>query len=740
MARDSMPAAGRLIKQLSEFSSEIHGSSFAQLGIRVRSFATEMLPDSCIQVYFVDESKCRLHRLFAINDNHFAKPAPDYAAVCNLPRSSSFETLAPKNSKLFCTASEEVLALHSRIGSRSQLLVVTCLPARCKPEIAPLLTTYAQLAIGTARAIQLSSDSKLQQRLTKLSYDTNVREDFLRLVCTEVQSSFDAFGCSIFLRDHRHRKLYLAATTGLVNPDSGEVIDSVEYKDGEGFTGRMASSGKVVRLLNAEDPIEKRQCGIVLGAKSAEVDLARVTGTVSFMAGPIYNGSREKRNLEGAIRVLRKVGRLPFLPTDEARLRMTTAILGAAIDKWRVDEDKARHLRRMSSLVGIIEVLHGTDESNPHAVFDRIVSEARALFDAYAASVLLLEDDSFRVAMDSGDHAKLADEVVFPRDRGLCGQAATKSETIVVPDVRRNSHYHKVHNEVRSEICSPIIYDGTCLGVLNLDSTVLGHFRPDDQDTIALVETFAKQAAIAIHRCTADMEREKLRDKAMQFAAIATAENLATALAHELKNGLLGVSCAVNDLCEDSTDPDVVEILSDVKARTDEMLRLATRIGDTSRPDPLDIKPAILNQVVIDRVELLKPILKIKNMGVSFVLDRKLDEAGLMVLLDEKRIGQVIANLMLNAIDASSQKQKIEVETKLLGNGFAALSVRDFGTGISPEVKSDMFELFFTTKKHGTGIGLPVVRQIADQHGGKVELTTKLGRGTTFTVLLKVKT
>ena len=98
---------------------------------------------------------------------------------------------------------------------------------------------------------------------------------------------------------------------------------------------------------------------------------------------------------------------------------------------------------------------------------------------------------------------------------------------------------------------------------------------------------------------------------------------------------------------------------------------------------------------------------------------------------------QVVFNLVLNAIDATDKGGRIEVSATYAG-GTLRLTVDDDGAGIAPEHLARLFRPYFTTKRHGTGLGLFVIRRIVEAHGGTVTVESTVGRGTTFAVALPV--
>ncbi len=107
---------------------------------------------------------------------------------------------------------------------------------------------------------------------------------------------------------------------------------------------------------------------------------------------------------------------------------------------------------------------------------------------------------------------------------------------------------------------------------------------------------------------------------------------------------------------------------------------------------------------------------------------------------DPNQINQVLLNLLLNAIQSMDKPGTIRVSLDVdQPDEFAVITVADEGKGIAPEHFANIFRPFFTTKGHGTGLGLSLAKRTVEAHGGKIEVTSEVGRGTRFVVLLPLQ-
>jgi two-component system, sporulation sensor kinase E len=158
---------------------------------------------------------------------------------------------------------------------------------------------------------------------------------------------------------------------------------------------------------------------------------------------------------------------------------------------------------------------------------------------------------------------------------------------------------------------------------------------------------------------------------------------------------------------------------------------IITQFLSAIRPSSPQIKPAQLNDVVREAVELLQPELENRGLNVAEKLAPRLSQAP----IDAAQIQQVLVNLVKNAMQAMTKGGKLTLETGQSGES-VWVSVADTGGGIPQEQINHIFEPFYTTKKKGTGLGLMIVQRIVRQHGGRIELESRVGQGTMFRVCL----
>jgi PAS domain S-box-containing protein len=158
---------------------------------------------------------------------------------------------------------------------------------------------------------------------------------------------------------------------------------------------------------------------------------------------------------------------------------------------------------------------------------------------------------------------------------------------------------------------------------------------------------------------------------------------------------------------------------------------IVTQFLQAIRPSPPQLAPGSLNDVAGQTLELLRPELANRGLQLKEKLSRRLPLAP----LDAAQMKQVLINLIRNAMQAMTRGGVLTLETGSAGD-WVWVDVSDTGGGIAQDKINHIFEPFYTTKKKGTGLGLMIVQRIVDKHGGKIDLKSQVGQGTTFRIRL----
>jgi two-component system NtrC family sensor kinase len=231
-------------------------------------------------------------------------------------------------------------------------------------------------------------------------------------------------------------------------------------------------------------------------------------------------------------------------------------------------------------------------------------------------------------------------------------------------------------------------------------------------------------------------EIQRLHQTQMSRAEhFATLGELAAGLAHEIRNPLAGIAGVIEIVSRDlPPNSPARAVIKDAKEETLQINRILTELLEIARPKPpqfrvSDIRATAEHAVMFARQQAITKRIRVE-----------LQETDAMPLVDHdpNQINQVLLNLLLNAIQSMDTPGTIRVSLERDGDD-VLITVADEGKGIPPETLPNSFRPFFTTKGHGTGLGLSLARRIVDSHGGRIDVTSVVGKGTEFLVRLPVR-
>ena len=257
--------------------------------------------------------------------------------------------------------------------------------------------------------------------------------------------------------------------------------------------------------------------------------------------------------------------------------------------------------------------------------------------------------------------------------------------------------------------------------------------------TLRLERKNAELAAANEELHVANRELEQQRALVERSARFAAMGEMAAGLAHEINNPLTTMKNLVHSLRPTVPDEDIRgRDLAVVAEEIEKLNRLVVNFLKYARPPEPDIRPVDVADIVQSTIKLLEPQANQKQLTIVSSVDAELPQA----LADREQLGQVLVNLMINAIQASPEGAEVMVSA--IGEGAeqdgaptaVQIAVGDQGPGVSEESRAKVFNPFFTTKADGSGLGLAISQRIVEEHGGTLTLSSVFGRGATFVVTL----
>ncbi|HME32288.1 MAG TPA: ATP-binding protein [Terriglobales bacterium] len=230
-------------------------------------------------------------------------------------------------------------------------------------------------------------------------------------------------------------------------------------------------------------------------------------------------------------------------------------------------------------------------------------------------------------------------------------------------------------------------------------------------------------------------EIQRLHQTQMSRAEhFATLGELATGLAHEIRNPLAGIAGVIEIVSRDlPPNSPARSVIKDAKEEVLQINRILTDLLDTARPKPPQFRVSDVCSTAEHAVMFARQQAITKRIMIELEITNTIPP----VDHDPNQINQVLLNLLLNAIQSMDKPGTIRVSLQHEGDS-VLITVADEGKGIPPEHLPNIFRPFFTTKGHGTGLGLSLARRIVEAHGGHIDVISEVGKGTQFLVRLPI--
>jgi signal transduction histidine kinase len=218
---------------------------------------------------------------------------------------------------------------------------------------------------------------------------------------------------------------------------------------------------------------------------------------------------------------------------------------------------------------------------------------------------------------------------------------------------------------------------------------------------------------------------------------LASVGELAAGMAHEIKNPVTGISSAIKVILDDMNENEFQRpIFEEMLRQIERVDRAVNSLLSYARPQAPKFERSNINDVIIRSLKLARQHAGATKIEIKHDGDSDLPS----VVIDPIQIEQVVVNLLMNAIQSMSNGGKLEVIQSLDNkSGSIVIEFRDTGVGIKPEEVKRIFKPFFTTKHKGTGLGLAICHGIIERHGGTIEVQSKVGEGSTFTLSLPLE-
>ncbi|MAY80873.1 MAG: hypothetical protein CL930_08835 [Deltaproteobacteria bacterium] len=282
---------------------------------------------------------------------------------------------------------------------------------------------------------------------------------------------------------------------------------------------------------------------------------------------------------------------------------------------------------------------------------------------------------------------------------------------------------------MQADLTVPIMSGDLVLGWLNMRDERWSDGYSNDE-VRRLTRTVDRASVVIENIYSFEQVKEQNR-----LAALGT---MAAGLAHEIRNPLAGIKGAAQYLEGEAKPEEVPAFLEVIVNETDRLDTVVSQFLTYARPFQVYAAPSDANALVRRTIDLVRA----EGVPEEVTLLTQLAPGLPPITLDPDKLGQMMLNLIQNALHAVGDKGEVLIRTGMStltappnrGNPAFVVTVRDTGDGIAPENLEKLFIPFFTTKRSGTGLGLAICRRLVEAHGGEIAVQSSIGKGSTFTM------
>ena len=284
-------------------------------------------------------------------------------------------------------------------------------------------------------------------------------------------------------------------------------------------------------------------------------------------------------------------------------------------------------------------------------------------------------------------------------------------------------------SETGAIVAAPLLVHRGPAGALVIETS--SRVEPTDDD-LELLALFSSQAAVAI-RNTHELER-------LRSGALAALGRMATQVAHELKNPLAGLRLYARHLEQrliKNGDGEGAGLAQKVSSTVDHLAAVVSEITAFGRPPELHRAPVALHALLDECVSFAQARITTADIEIFRIYD---PTAPAQAMLDARELRKAFLNLVLNGLESLAPGGRLTVTTAWAPDAKTlTVTIEDTGGGMADETLARIFDLFFTTKPQGTGLGMAIARSVIDLHGGELTVHSVVGQGTRIVARLPLE-
>lgn len=553
----------------------------------------------------------------------------------------------------------------------------------------------------------------LLYQVSNVIHSTLDSQEALQLIVSEAVRVMRASSGSLVLINPTTNFLEIHAAQNLSSAGR-----KIKLRVGEGITGWVARHGRPARIGDVTQ--DKRYVSVRAGVCSELAVPLEVQGEV-----------------RGVLNVDSECAEA-FSEADQELLQELAVQAAKVIHNTWLYEQLRLKAGLFESLASVSRTINST--LNLDEALRVITKEACELMRGRMCSLMLLDESGewldLRASFGAGNAY-----IKKPRlsaAESLLGVVVRRQKPQQVANVQADARYQNVElarlQNLVSLLSVPLIFSGQAIGTLNIYTARTYHFSNEE---IKILSALAELSAIAIEKARLYERVVDVEEQLRQNEKLSALGLLAAEVAHEIRNPLTVMKLLYHSLnlkfeANDPRNKDAQVI----KSKIEHLNKIVEQILDFARTTEPKFAPVNLN-VLLDELGLLVRH-KLAHQKVTLMQDLQADLP--LVSGDAPQLEQAFLNLILNAAEAMPDGGTLSIKTFTTTSGQVAVTFKDNGVGMGKEQQTKAFKtVLATTKAKGSGLGLAIVGRIVETHHGRIEVHSRLGRGTTMSITLPEK-
>lgn len=550
----------------------------------------------------------------------------------------------------------------------------------------------------------------IQQIGQTLSSELN-RDRLMVLIMKEVTKLMQADRGTLYIVDSEKGELWSKIA-------QKAEIKEIRLKIGVGFAGYVAKTGEIINIEDAYkddrfDPTTDKKTGYK---------------TRSILCLPIREPVKEKGkigNIIGVLQILNKINGV-FTKDDEELLKSLASQISIALVNSRlysVLEDRVNELNLLYDLEKELSSAYDQNE-----LLKKLLLLVSKILNVHHV-ILLLQDKAkkgypFRWTFNLDEDKIRKSSLAL--DSGIWNTLISKGQ-VYVSNVE-NSDTEKLERQIGVKVSqilgAPLISDGGVIGVIVFLNKLNknAYFSKNDERIIASV---AGQLARGV-------VNYRLKEEKMNEDRLATIGNMMSAIVHDLRTPMNNIYGFVDLMCEEDDSETRTEFADIINQQIKTLTNMTADVLDFAKGKT----NVLLRKYPVDR--LVKEFVRffendVKNRGYKFVWEANVNA---MVYIDPDKLKRVFMNIMKNALEAMDKGGTFSIKAEEV-KGEIVFHLSDTGFGIPDDIRDKLFDSFVTSgKEGGTGLGLAIVKKVVEEHKGRIEVNSAVGKGTTFNIYI----